>query len=136
MHQICYMSRSTTFDEDMIRSIVEIAQVRNRADDITGLLLSDGARFLQAIEGPEAPLRACFARIRRDARHHDIVTVSDVGVDRRQFGEWSMRRRHRQWSIGNDDLQDDFRSAVMRDVAAVTDAPLKAMFIGFAALSR
>ena len=132
MHQICYMSRATAFDESTIRSIVEIAQARNRADGITGLLLSDGTRYLQAIEGAEPALRACYERIRRDPRHHDIVTVNDAAVEGRQFGGWSMLRRHREWLVGN----RDFRRAVMADVAAVTDAPLKAMFIGFAALSR
>jgi hypothetical protein len=126
------MSRATMFDEAAVREIVAVAQVRNAADDITGLLLSDGSRYLQAIEGPEGPLRACYERIRRDPRHHDIVTVSDKGIDQRQFGHWSMLRRHREWLVGN----RDFRHAVMNDVAAVTDAPLKAMFIGFAALSR
>ncbi len=111
---------------------MEVAQARNRADDITGLLLSDGRRYLQAIEGAEAPLRACYERICRDPRHHDIVTVSDTAIAARQFGGWSMRRRHREWLVGN----HEFRHAVMADVAAVTDAPLKAMFIGFAALSR
>lgn len=132
MHQICYMSRATTFDEAVIRAIVEVAQARNQADEITGLLLSDGTRYLQAIEGEEERLRACYDRIRRDPRHHDIVTVSDQRIEQRQFGNWSMLRRHREWLVGN----SDFRRAVMADVAAVTDAPLKAMFIGFAALSR
>ncbi len=130
--------------EDVIRQIVKMAQARNRADDITGLLLSDGARYLQAIEGPEIPLRACYARIRRDPRHHDIVTVSDTAVSQRQFGRWSMLRRHQPSladpdDVGGDvgcDFRTDFRRDVMTDVAEVTDAALKAMFIGFAALSR
>ncbi len=126
------MSRATLSDDGVIRSIMAVAQTLNRADGITGLLLSDGTRYLQAIEGPEAALRACFTRIRHDTRHYDIVTVSDEAIERRQFGEWSMRHRHRPLAGGN----DDFRRDVMNDVAAVTDVRLKAMFIGFAALSR
>ena len=132
VHQICYMSRAILPDEEVIRSIITVAQTLNRADGITGLLLSDGTRYLQAIEGPERALRACFTRIRHDTRHYDIVTVSDAAIEQRQFGDWSMRHRHRQMAGGN----DDFRRNVMNDVAAVTDMQLKAMFIGFAALSR
>ena len=43
-----------------------------------------------------------------------------------------MRHHRRQMAVGT----DDFRRDVMSDVAAVTDMQLKAMFIGFAALSR
>jgi hypothetical protein len=132
VQQICYMSRAAALDDDTIRSIRDVAEIRNRADAITGLLLSDGTRFLQAIEGPAVALRACFARIVRDPRHYDIVTITSGLVRTRQFGNWSMRHRHRPWAIDN----DDFRRDVMEDVAAVKDMQLKAMFIGFAALSR
>lgn len=48
------------------------------------------ARFYQWIEGPEAALQACFARIEADPRHADIEVRFQGPVAGRKFPGWDM----------------------------------------------
>jgi hypothetical protein len=65
----------------------------NALDGITGLLWSDGQRFIQALEGPRASVEATFLRIARDNRHHSLDLLSDRMTDEREFGTWNMEHR-------------------------------------------
>lgn len=69
------------------------ANRNNARDEITGLLYTDGHRFLQVIEGPKATVEDAFLRIIADPRHHALVLLSRREVPAREFGEWSMARR-------------------------------------------
>ena len=45
---------------------------------------------MQALEGPEAAVRATVARIERDRRHAGIIRLWDGPIEARVFGEWEM----------------------------------------------
>lgn len=124
------MSRAHRSSDAEIADIVDVSRRRNGENGITGLLLSDGYRFLQAIEGEREKLLDCFERIRLDRRHYDVVIVSDEPIGERQFGTWSMQHRNLR------SMRDAFKAEVAQDVAEVSNPDLKALFIGFAALSR
>jgi hypothetical protein len=79
---------------DMIDDILNIAQKRNRADGLTGLLIYDGRRFMQYLEGDEAKVRGLYARIERDPRHFAMVTLRESRGEMRQFADWDMAVRH------------------------------------------
>jgi hypothetical protein len=49
--------------------ILDISRHCNLRDGVTGLLYSDGGRFMQVIEGPDDLTDATMDRIRRDRRH-------------------------------------------------------------------
>ena len=133
LHQIVYISRATApLCDDAAAALCGAAAERNRGAGITGLLLHDGARFIQAIEGDEAGLRALMARITRDPRHHAIGYVSDGAVAARQFGDWAMDYRH----VHDVPAAADFLAAVKRALAGVEDPGLLAAFIGFAVIGR
>lgn len=90
-NQIIYRSRATfprghLSDLDILRSALE----RNSVSDLTGYLLRSANGFLQAIEGPEIELRATFAKIDSDSRHHSIHILADVQRTQRYFPQWSM----------------------------------------------
>lgn len=131
MHRICYMSRAAASCDIDVSDILTVSRVRNVADGITGLLLADGTRFLQALEGEADAVRACYARIAQDDRHCDIVTVADQPIGQRQFGAWSMDYRDPELVS-----KDDYKAQMSLNVAGVTDMWLRAMFVGFAVLSR
>ena len=64
MHQITYIStvaKGTT--EDDLRAILASSRRNNARVGITGLLLHDGKRFLQVLEGESAPLREALAQL-------------------------------------------------------------------------
>ena len=63
---------------------------RNVGLAITGLLLYKHGAFMQALEGEEEAVRALYATICEDKRHHCIITLVAMPVAKRQFSGWSM----------------------------------------------
>jgi hypothetical protein len=92
MVSLLYTSRaSDDLQEEDLSAILADAQRNNALGDITGVLLSYAGRFVQVLEGPRDAVTDCFARIGGDARHHDVVTLSQQEIGHRRFGAWSMR---------------------------------------------
>ena len=63
----------------------------NALDGITGLLVFNGARFCQTIEGAPEAIDNLLERLARDPRHSEIEIVSDEPIDRRCFRSWDMQ---------------------------------------------
>ncbi|WP_044332402.1 BLUF domain-containing protein [Sphingomonas hengshuiensis] len=104
--------------------ILEVSRLWNEGDGITGLLYSDGMRFLQVLEGPQAETAACMARIRRDRRHKAVVELSRRAIEERQFGDWAMAHR------GPGDEAETFIARVDAMVAGAS-LGVRATFEGF-----
>jgi hypothetical protein len=58
----------------------------NAVDGVTGLLVFDGVRFLQIVEGSEEAIDS----LRADPRHSAIEVRDERLVDERSFPDWSM----------------------------------------------
>ncbi len=76
-------------DEDLT-AIQQTARHLNALDGITGLLLFDGCRFLQIIEGAEDAIDNLVERLRMDPRHSAFEIRDERFVERRSFPDWSM----------------------------------------------
>ena len=76
--------------EDDLRDIHQTARHLNALDGVTGLLLFDGSRFLQIIEGGELAIDNLVERLRRDPRHSAFEVRDERLVERRSFADWSM----------------------------------------------
>jgi hypothetical protein len=76
-------------DEDL-NAIHQTARHLNALDGVTGLLLFDGSRFLQIIEGGEAAIDNLVERLRMDPRHSAFEVRDERFVERRSFPDWSM----------------------------------------------
>lgn len=132
MHQIVYTSLASNWlDERELDSLRDVSAQRNAACAVTGLLLYDGIRFLQALEGAECDVRQIMERITIDRRHSCIIYLSDQETRSRQFGTWSMSCK----CFGEDCDPASLLAEVKADVDQVSDPALKATFIGFALLS-
>ena len=91
MRQITYISSAHHNASPNLFADVERVSVRNNGrDDLSGLLLYDGVRFLQVIEGEAAQLEQTLARIKADPRHHAFVMLNDKHIEQRSFGGWAM----------------------------------------------
>lgn len=110
-------------------AILAVSRANNQADTITGLLYSDGARFLQALEGPADKVEATFARIKADPRHRALVVLSRREIEAREFGDWAMAHR----TPGTD--ADRFVDRV-RALSANAAPNVRATFDGFAQVRR
>ena len=115
LRQILYVSRSTAPEGKAdVDAIVERSRHNNALEGVTGLLWSDGTRFLQVFEGPEDSVAATFDRIMDDPRHDRINVLSDRAIDAREFGGWTMAARHR-W-----DAADAFDARMRRTLAGAS----------------
>jgi hypothetical protein len=76
---------------DKIEKLANDAASFNALAGVTGLLLFDGCRFLQYLEGPDDGIAAVYPRIHFSQSHSDIVELARGRVSRRRFPYWSMR---------------------------------------------
>lgn len=92
IHAIAYTSEAVPgFDlyaaDDLARGAAEF----NMQAGVTGLLLFDGARFLQYLEGPEDGIAVAYSRVQNSKRHTRIVELGKAHTGRRHFPYWAMR---------------------------------------------
>jgi hypothetical protein len=77
-------------DEDL-GAIHQTARHLNALDGISGLLLFDGSRFLQIVEGSEEAIDNLVGRLRMDPRHSAFEVRDERYVERPSFEDWSMK---------------------------------------------
>ena len=75
---------------DSIDKMVRIANERNLALEVTGVLLFNGRHFLQLLEGPEEQVRELYHKICGDHRHFNIVELMWDYAPFRRFGNAGM----------------------------------------------
>lgn len=90
---IAYASQAVAgLPQSKIDSIVEDAAHFNGVAGITGVLLFDGAWFLQYFEGPEDGVKAVHDRIQGSRSHANIVQLGQGHLPARLFPYWAMRQ--------------------------------------------
>lgn len=73
-----------------LSAILAQSRSNNGIDGLSGLLWTDGERYVQLLEGPPASVAITLERIMADPRHEQLEFVSDEAVADRAFGDWSM----------------------------------------------
>lgn len=133
MYQLTYISTASAgLAANEVEAILAVSRRNNRRDGITGLLIHDGRRFLQALEGPRPLVEAAFERIRLDRRHRAAVMLSAREINGREFGVWDMACRHVPTVADAPTLADTVDALV----AQVADRNTRALFTGFARIDR
>ena len=82
----------------VVQDIAVKARLANAARDITGLLVFDGMRFCQQLEGGQKQVLALLERIRQDTRHINLQIL--------HHGELAVRR-FKRFSLGYCVVDDD-----------------------------
>ncbi len=78
-------------DVRCVADIVRRARSYNLANGLSGVLVFDGARFCQHLEGEEEAVLLLAAKIEGDSRHEQFrVLHRGFTGEQRRFGEWSM----------------------------------------------
>lgn len=126
MRQLLYISTASTGASIEVGAILATSQRNNRRDGVTGLLWTDGYRFLQVLEGGDAAVQGVFDRIRADPRHRAIVVLHDRAIEAREFGAWEMARR------GPTDTANDFDARMNRHLESAS-ASVRGTFEGLIA---
>lgn len=93
LHCILYHSQlAPNASLTCISDIIKTARSFNAAHGLTGILVFDGERFLQYLEGPKQPVLALLERIAHDPRHVNFFIQHQ--------GECPGERLFRNWSMG------------------------------------
>lgn len=76
---------SAPIDTAGIADLVSRARVRNRRDDITGILVSNGHMFLQSVEGEREAVCLLLSALQSDSRHHTVTLIGFRDVRERAW---------------------------------------------------
>ncbi len=92
LHNIVYCSRSVhSVDKEALEKIIATARHHNPRFGITGLLVFGSGVFFQWLEGPKDNVTSLFKMISADARHSDVVLLTQEDEFReRLFPNWDM----------------------------------------------
>jgi len=91
LYEIIYVSTMATGTPvTAVPHIVARSRQYNKANDITGMLMFDGQRFAELLEGPPAVLLKLIERIRLDSRHTHVEVLHHASVEERRFVRFSM----------------------------------------------
>lgn len=133
MRQIVFISLAAQrFSDIALVDLWEKAARNNLAAGIRGLMLFDGSRFMQAIEGDQSSVYSLMHRIWIDPRHSRITLLADQIISAPHFAFRTMGLAQ----TCDDDKDGAFLSRVMAEVDGVDDPHMLAAFIGFASLSK
>lgn len=128
MRQVTYISSvKQPLSVADLKSIGLESERNNKAVGLCGVLLFDGSRFLQVLEGPGEAVQTTLERITADPRHHALVILKDKSIDALSFGEWGML--YRDVSATGESLADMVAPAV-----ANVDKSTRWLFESFALL--
>jgi hypothetical protein len=129
MIQLCYISTARPqVSWDTVDEILAVSRRNNASARVTGLLLFNGKRFLQLLEGAAPLVEATYARILKDPRHFAVVKLSERSIDEREFGGWDMAFER---------FAEEKRDAVSDKIAQLTrtaSPSVKALFTSYAAI--
>ena len=73
-----------------IGQILARARPFNAANGITGLLVFDGQRFCQHLEGPAVALESLMGRIAADERHSEVHIAYEGALRERRYQRFDM----------------------------------------------
>ena len=86
---VYYSERNPKVGLDMKR-LIDACERNNPRDHIGGFLHYNGVYFLQVLEGEQDVVRACYARIKADETHNNLVLIGAETVTDRKFADWTM----------------------------------------------
>ncbi|MBH1712057.1 BLUF domain-containing protein [Stenotrophomonas maltophilia] len=92
LRAVAYASEATSgLSMDHVDDLARAAARFNFEAGVTGVLLYDGLRFLQYIEGPEDSINVVYSRILSARSHCELIELGRGRVSGRFLPYWSMR---------------------------------------------
>lgn len=134
---LTYQSRAAAPPtDDELNDLVSRARARNQSVGVTGMLLYEGGKFLQTLEGPPEGLSSVWRSIQQDDRHQDIELLTEHFVEARLFSDWDLllyRKREQAPSSLWDKLRrkhplGQYVERVVRDAFEANEAGLGDLF--------
>ena len=87
-----YISKlSPEYDATHVVDIIKVSRKNNIKDHITGILVYDGERFFQYIEGPKATVLNLLSRLKSDHRHVGMsILFENAHYTNRFYNDWHL----------------------------------------------
>ena len=86
----CSLSVQEPMSTTSLSVLVGIAEGHNKANNITGVLMTDRSTFVHVLEGASDHLDSLIAKLSRDRRHKAFRVMARRAVSERQYNEWSL----------------------------------------------
>lgn len=94
LHAIAYVSQArSALAPQELDALLADATAFNRMAGVTGVLMFDGERFLQYLEGPRDGLDSVYGRVLNASVHHGVRQLAAGAVGTRWFPHWTMANR-------------------------------------------
>ena len=91
LYEVLYVSTLATDQPlSVVAEIAGRARIANAQLEITGLLIFDGQRFCQQLEGPKKQVLKLIERIRNDPRHTNVEVIHHGPLAGRRFQHFSL----------------------------------------------
>ena len=91
LYEVLYVSTlAPTQPLSVVAQIAGRARLANAQHNITGLLIFDGQRFCQQLEGPQKAVLKLIERIRNDPRHINVEVLHHGPLAGRRFQHFSL----------------------------------------------
>lgn len=127
LSSVTYISTAReAIDGPVLDAILAVSRRNNARDGLSGMLIFDGVRFLQYLEGGRSEIEPALTRIRGDERHRGLVILARSDMKRRQFGQWDMACRQ---TVASESLAD-----AVADMTRDCDPTIAAELVSFARL--
>lgn len=85
---------STGYCSAELSKLAETSSAKNKAKDLTGILLCDEGSVLQVLEGEQDSVEELYENIIADKRVTNPLVLIKRTIDQREFPEWSMGYRN------------------------------------------
>lgn len=119
MYRIMYMSSATrTISDEELEELLRKAKIKNKQEDLTGLLIVKGRTFLQCLEGEKEKVLKVYNRILEDERHENVIELIEEDTETRLFPTWKMGYRNLK-------SLDDIKSKKIKEILSVKDLDIK-----------
>ncbi len=91
LYEALYVSTiATDAPLSVVGEIAGKARIYNAAHDVTGLLIFDGMRFCQQLEGSQKEVLVLTERISNDPRHTNVVVFHHGSIAERRFRSFAL----------------------------------------------
>jgi Sensors of blue-light using FAD len=87
MHYIIYVSQAKKpMDAAALEALLLLSRQWNTSQGLSGMLIY---RY-SSEAGDDSDVRTLYEKIRRDKRHHTILTLGEGEIEARMFSDWAM----------------------------------------------
>lgn len=91
LHHLVFWSEVQAEPTDTeLLTLLHRSQAYNQRHGITGVLLYQAGQLMTVLEGPRDAVRTLFERIQLDARHRNVLLLSDGPAVQPTFPDWTV----------------------------------------------